>query len=78
MDLSKLINYYSLWKHQNTIGSLSISVEIEVKWFTQISLILEAKFGDNPEQMYKPRSWYWADTVLSVVQKQWQVVLLYL
>ena len=37
--------------------------------------MLEAKFGDNPEQIYKPRSWYGGDTVLSVVQKQGQVVL---
>ena len=45
MNLSELIDFYSPWNHQKTIGFLVISGEIKINI---IRLILEAKFCDNP------------------------------
>ena len=45
--LKKLINFYSPWDHQKTIGFLMIPGGKEVNRFAQIRLILEAKFGDK-------------------------------
>ena len=48
-NLGKLINFYSPWNHQKTIGVFMTSWGNEVSEFAQIHLITEAKFGNDPK-----------------------------
>ena len=45
--MANWLSFIPPWNHQQTVGFLMISGGIEVNEFTQMRVILEAKFGGN-------------------------------
>ena len=48
-NLSELSNFHFSGNHQKTYGFLVISGGIEINYFARTHLILELKFGDDPQ-----------------------------
>lgn len=71
MNLRKLVNLFSLWKHKKPKGFL-ISGGKEVNQFSWIHFTLEAKFGDDYLiDLPKPEA-------LHVIRVNWLLPVLYI